>query len=199
MSKLEGYDDLSHGQTKAFVQKAGGVRVLHDVLRDEAEMIPVPVISRLTHKHQFKFGDGWIPSFDRLLQRSDIFTEKEQDFGEMFAYQESFEGITEVSAYVLKSFFGSTYGLSKALPMKYFFSASIGFQVIVSMLVRQPEGLDGDLTVERGACNTFYVLNRNYEPVVVCVHWGEHRQKWEIRYYPMDVTLNHKSLIFVNV
>lgn len=199
MSKISGFDDLSIGQLKALVQKLGGTDMVIDALRDDVSMTRVPTMSRLSQEAEFRFGVEWVPSVGHFLERPDVYTEKEQNFGARFAYHELFQSTVRLAIYELTSPRGHGFSqeIYKGLPMKFFFKANVAFQVIAAMVHRQPEGVPGELTTARGASNVFYVLDKNDEIATVSIYWREQDQKWILQYFYHDVGYNKDSRIFV--
>ncbi len=188
MSTITGFDDKTHGWSKAIVQKMGGVDIADAFLRGEYVLtkvaqavekflsfvakITIDVTALVDSAEFFRTSEGlWVDdSFQRLFVDKDAKS----------------AGQVTLSKYKIKKIAYDSQ-IMKELPEDHMFEAGEFCQIIASMLTKQWGGKDGDL-INNGHANVFYVRSKDMKQVfVVRVHWSSAYRRWLVRVWGLDV------------
>lgn len=181
MSTITGFDDKTHGWSKAIVQKMGGVDIADAFLRGEYVLtkvmqaiekflsfigkITVDVVSSVDSVEFFRTCEGlWVnDSFQRLFVDKDA---------------KSADQVTLSKYKIEKNTYDSK--IVKELPEDHMFEAGEFCQIIASMLTKQWGGKGGDL-INNGYANAFYVRSKDKKQVfVVRVRWYSDDRRWRV-------------------
>ena len=190
MSTVTGYDDLTHGQTKALVSKMGGVEVAVAFLRGEYQLTPIgkaiePLLTTA----------GSVP----ILATTEKFTASENfvvNIMEDAKVKISYLGENFVSWFLGKieePFAGSelryqTLTLnSRDLPIIEELGgeekAEVSLTEIFTLMEAQGKG-EGCTLLNNGQANIFYVRGMNNVLCDVCVYWDD--RGWGVNAGPID-------------